>query len=139
MCNNLDINQVEIDAQIWWNTYFGKRIRYSDYKPTPLATFRQEMMEPDFNRFLPWIIESCCGFSGVTIEDMFILDESAKKYLYENAPELLEQYGCNEIQTYLHERKNDVDTILPKEEKVSWWNRMKQMFEKLLNHFPKKE
>gem|GEM_PF-4848024 len=50
---------------------------------------------------------------------MFILDESAKKYLYENAPELLEQYGCNEIQTYLHERKNDVDTILPKEEKVS--------------------
>gem|GEM_PF-6519338 len=34
------------------------------------------------------------------IEDIFILDDKAKKYLYDNARKVLEQYGKHDIESY---------------------------------------
>jgi len=89
--------------QDYWNNRFFQR-RRKDFNTFPLdiINFKEEnkWLEPDFNRFLPWIIDALMGVCFEYIEDIFILDDKAKKYLYDNARKVLEQYGKHDIESY---------------------------------------
>gem|GEM_PF-6141791 len=68
---------------MFWNGIFFYRARRSNNNfPINLTEFRQEKIhiEPNLNRFIPGILASCYLFCD-TIEDVFMLDESAKEYL----------------------------------------------------------
>jgi len=71
---------LEEDKQRFWNQQFINRIRRSDYQPKDLEIFRKKIVEKNINRFLPWILAALYVFCD-SIEDVFILDESAKEYL----------------------------------------------------------
>jgi len=113
---------IDNETQKIWNGYFMDRMWHSSYNPVDLTFFRENDGKNtwNFNIYIPWIIKSCYGVCATFIEDIFILDEDAKEYLYKHAPELLEQYGGSEIQKYIKEKNNEVSTILQKAEK-SWW------------------
>jgi len=85
-----------------------------DKFPINLASFKQEKhdLESNLNRFLPWLIDATMWLLFENIEDLFILDEDSREYLYKHVPELLEQYGGSEIQKYIHETKKTVEQNL---------------------------
>gem|GEM_PF-4458716 len=80
-----------------------------------METFRQEIIESDFNRMLPGIIEACCSFCGITIEKIFTLDDDAKEYLLKHTPELLKKYGGADIQKFISDTKTNINNSLQSE------------------------
>lgn len=82
------INWDENFKQEYWNSYFVRWLLplWSIEYPVDISDFRKSIKntELNFERFLPWIIKAMEEFTGeewVKIEDIFILDEQAKKYL----------------------------------------------------------
>jgi len=131
-------NKTFDQKQWYWDGLISQyaRTNYDNF-PKPLSDFRDENkhLEENMNPFLIWILKAN-RFYFNTLEDIFILDENAKEYIYEKAPELLEACKSDDIQQYLHERKNEIHDILPKEENTGWGN-IKQVFWKILKHFRK--
>jgi len=109
-------NRTEEEKQMHWNhyIYIYRRQWKEDSFPLNLANFRNDIsvIEPNLNRFLPWVIDATMWLLFEHVEDLFILDESAKVYLLENAKELLEKHGWSEIQKFIHETKKNVEQNL---------------------------
>jgi len=136
-------NRTEEEKQMYWNGIFFYRARSNDNNfPIDLADFKEEKnwIEPNLNRFLPGILASCYLFCD-TIEDIFILDESAKEYLASLGLTDIEAcfaFEKNKSEYITIDTRESVENIIKNEEK-SWWENMKQILRKLVNHFWKEK
>jgi len=109
----------EEDKQKYWNTMLFLETKYSyNDLPKSIADFIQEEAPSewkDFYRFLPWIAKAC-DININSIEDIFILDDEAREYLFKHAPELLKKYRGEEIHKFINDTKNNVKNSLQNEE-----------------------
>ncbi|EKE28114.1 MAG: hypothetical protein ACD_3C00099G0003 [uncultured bacterium (gcode 4)] len=111
--------------QDYWNRMFCAnwwRSETDDF-PINLSEYRSKIspLEPNFDRFIPWIMLALgnLGFSW-TVDDIFILDNDAKKFLDGRLVENLWDLYYNTLADFLEELCN-----------VTWIEKLKKASEKI--------
>ncbi len=100
--------------QNYWNNYIFSMYFHYEWNtfPIKIQDFREKHkeLEPNFEKYIPWIIENLKDFwYTIEINDIFILDEKAKKVL--------------EIQFNISNNSKQIEnTILTKTKNLEWIN-----------------